>query len=139
MLLFLWEAVANANWLPYTEPEAFNLLWRWLYTGELNIKEYCNLDKNWKKLIKDDQDKPVCQLTCRVHIFCESQLFDRRYLAFEVQHQLNLLIEQTDAPFIHGPKPSPSPFELGIGSNVLRLSSYPSCFKHWSTFTSVPP
>lgn len=122
------EAAANAIWLPDVNPDVFQLLWRWLYTGQLDINSYCSMDDNWWELSKDQQRQQVCQLLCRVQILGERLLFHRVFLEGEVQQELETLIEQIE----------PSPYTAEITQEVLSSSAPVQYRGYWGYFSLRP-
>ena len=113
------------------------MLWRWLYTGELDTHRYCSMDDDWWILNEYEQSQRVCQLLCRVHMLGERLLFDWRFLQDVVQQELHTLIEKAEI----------SPFTPEILLEVLSNSApveYPPCgaheslrpfvLYHWSSF-----
>ena len=122
------EAAANTIWLPNVNPDVFQLLRRWLYTGELDINRYCSMDYEWWKLSKDQQLRKVCQLLCRVHILGKRLLFDREFMEGEVQQELETLIEQVE----------PSPYTAEITQEVLSGSAPVYYQTYWGCFSRRP-
>ena len=88
------EAYANAVFLPDVDPDVFQYLWQWLYTGEVNISQSGNWD--WGSSRGESFTKTF-RLLCRLHTLGERLLFDYRFLLFGVQHQLEELIEKVDS------------------------------------------
>ena len=85
------EASANAIHLRDVDPNVFQYLWQWLYTGELRLDSFYASDayqRNNQGLVQ------ACQLLCRIHTLGERLLFDERFLYFGVQMELDKVIEK---------------------------------------------
>ena len=83
------EAGANATWLPDVDPEVFQWLWRWLYTGELEV--YRSYDRKGDGS-EDCRLKQACQVLCQLHTLGERLLFDERFLHEHVHRELEEII-----------------------------------------------
>ena len=88
-----WEASANAIRLPDVNPDVFQWLLTWLYTGELKILRYYS--QRWG-LSKYRQLEHACRVLCRVHFLGERLLFDQRLLESGVQGELDTVIEEAE-------------------------------------------
>ena len=107
------EAASNAVWLPDVDPDVFQWLWQWLYTGQLNVAGhyYC-----WE-LSKDEQLEQTCRLLCQLHILGERLLFDERFLEYHVQAGLAEVIKEVIA------KDGCLPLTPGVVEEVLSDSA----------------
>ena len=85
------EAGANAIFLPDVDPDVFQYLWLWLYTGELKVYQldYCA----WA-ISSAEGLVQACRTLCRVHTLGERLLFDYRFLELVVQDQLTEIIDE---------------------------------------------
>ena len=81
------EGGANAVSLPDVDPDIFQWLWQWLYTGKMKVSRLWD----W---CKDERFVQACQVLCRVHFLGERLLFDARLLDHTIQWQLNATIEK---------------------------------------------
>ena len=84
------EANANAVWLRDVDPDVFQWLFMWLYTGELKILPYCTQNGD----LSCEQIEEACLIFCRVHFLGERLLFDDRLLWAGIQCQLDTIIEE---------------------------------------------
>ena len=84
------EARTNALWLSDVDPDVFQWLWQWLYTGKLKVWHYC--DNNWGQSVRERRNQ-ACQILCRLHILGERLLFDYRFLS-DVERQIDKIIEE---------------------------------------------
>ena len=87
------EAGANAVFLPDVDPDVFQYLWQWLYTGKLKIPQSYIWD--WAKS-KNERFTGICRPLCRLHALGERLLFDYRFLEYVVQHQLDDVIKEAN-------------------------------------------
>ena len=88
------EACANAVFLPDVDPDVFQYLWQWLYTGELKISQPWTWDWDQRRI---ERFTKTFRLLYRLHALGERLLFDYRFLSFVVQHQLEELIEEANS------------------------------------------
>ena len=82
------EAGTNAVFLPDVDPNVFQYLWQWLYSGELTSPP-CDWDKSRSERFTDN-----CRLFCQLHTLGERLLFDHRFLASVVQRRLEDSIKE---------------------------------------------
>ena len=87
------EAGANAVFLPDVDPDVFQYLWQWLYTGELRIPRSNTWD--WDQSSSENFTE-ICRPICRLHTLGERLLFDYRFLELVVQNQLEEAIEEAN-------------------------------------------
>ena len=126
------ETAANAIWLPDIDPDVFQFLWQWLYSGKLSIHRYCTMDDDWRDLNEDEQCQRVCQLLCRVHMLGERLLFDWRFL-LDVQRNLDALLEKVKhSPFT--PKILQEVFSESAPVELLTLDLRGFVLNHWMSF-----
>ena len=85
------EASANAVFLPDVDPNVFQFLWQWLYTGKLKIPQFYSWD--WDKR-RSERFTEICRLFCQLHTLGERLLFDYRFLDFVVQRELEGFIDK---------------------------------------------
>ena len=88
------EADTNAVFLLDVDPNVFQYLWRWLYTGKLKIPQSYIWD--WGK----DSSKEfteICRLFCQLHVLGERLLFDYRFLEFVVQRKWGEFINKANS------------------------------------------
>ena len=79
----------NATWLPDVDPEVFQWLWQWLYTGELEVYRFYD----WKGDGSEDRRlQQACQVLCQLHTLGERLLFDGRFLREHVNRELEEII-----------------------------------------------
>lgn len=85
------EAGANAVFLPDVDPNVFQYLWLWLYSGELTIPPHyiCDWGKSRSENFTDN-----CRLFCQLHILGERLLFDHRFLGSIVQRRFDDFIKE---------------------------------------------
>ena len=88
------EAGANAVFLPDVDPDVFQYLWQWLYTGELRIPRSNTWDWDQSNI---ERFTEICRPLCRLHTLGERLLFDYRFLELVVQHQLEEAIEEANS------------------------------------------
>ena len=90
------EAGANAVFLPDVDPDIFQYLWQWLYTGELKMPQFDAWD--WDRdQSSSERLTVICRRFCQLHILGERLLFDYRFLEFVVQDQLEEVIEEANS------------------------------------------
>ena len=88
------EATTNAVFLPDVDPDVFQYLWQWLYTGELKILRSYTYD--WQQS-RSEKLTEICRPFCRLHILGERLLFDYRFLDHVVQHQMEEVIKEVNS------------------------------------------
>ena len=82
------EARANAVRLSDVDPEIFQWLWQWLYTGKLRVFDhYCGVYGS------NEQRTKACLMLCRVHHLAERLLFNYWFLK-DVQVNLEKIIAE---------------------------------------------
>ena len=89
------EAGANAVFLPDVDPDIFQYLWQWLYTGELKMSQFHHA-WNWDQS-SSERFTVICRPFCQLHILGERLLFDYRFLEIVVQHRLEEVIEEANS------------------------------------------
>lgn len=85
------EASTNAVWLPDVDLDVFRWLWRWLYSGELDVHGHY---QSQYTLDQDEKLRQACEVLCRVHFLGERLLFDSRILEYGVRMQLEAVLEE---------------------------------------------
>ena len=128
------EASANAVRLSDVDPETFQWLWHWLYTGKLGVFDhYCGVMGNREQRTK------ACLMLCRVHHLAERLLFDSQFFD-DVQENLERIIADGE---IDGKPMMLSPEIVGevlLGSwPVVRYEdNLVDPVRYWSTKFSAP-
>lgn len=115
------EAGTNAIYLQDVDPDVFQYIWQWLYTGEMRLDSF--YDSVWSRgdgrgLVQ------AYQLLCRLHVLGERLLFDERFLKSAVQTELNKVIEKAEINEL------PIPFNPDIVEEVLSESA-PAQYENW--------
>lgn len=116
------ETSADAVWLRDVNPDVFQYLWQWLYTGKVRLNSFyaSNPDLDGiQKLVH------ACQLLCRVHILGEHLLFDVRFLESGVQTELDKVVEKAKT------KGLPILFSPDIVEEVLSRSAPTNYERDW--------
>ena len=87
------EAGANAVFLPDVDPDVFQHLWLWLYSGEFGLPRIYEYQWDRDQSRNNKRFSEMCRSFCRVHFLAERLAFDIRFLKFELQNQLEEAIE----------------------------------------------
>ena len=88
------EARANAVLLSDVDPNVFQYLWQWLYTGKLKIPQHLNSD--WDRS-RSESYIEKCRLFCQLHFLGERLLFDFRFLDYVVKEQFKNFIAEANS------------------------------------------
>ena len=88
------EASANAVFLSDVDPDVFQYLWQWLYTGMLKIPQSNVWDWEGRR---DEKYPEACRLFCQLHFLGERLLFDFRFLELVVQDEFEKYIAKANS------------------------------------------
>ncbi|CAD6590043.1 MAG: hypothetical protein ASARMPREDX12_004161 [Alectoria sarmentosa] len=80
-----FEAGANAIWLPDVDPDVFQWVWQWLYTGRMDVDDLHYFQS-------EEKNQKACELLCQTYMLGERLLLDRDFLR-DVKKQLKELTE----------------------------------------------
>ena len=116
------EAKANAVNLPDVDPDVFQVLWQWLYQGELGVRD------RYRQYHGSEQLQKSFRMLCQVYFLGERLLFDDR-LFWNVLSELGSLIEEAKTASF------PTLLTPAMVEDVF-VNSAPVRYEYWQ-FTSV--
>lgn len=123
------ESSADPVWLLDVDPNVFQYLWQWLYTGKVRLQSFYasnpDLDDN-QRLVQ------ACQLLCQAHMLGERLLFDNRFLESGVEMQLQKVIEEAKTEEL------PMPLRPDMVEEVLSGFALAQYEESWSSCTLRP-